>query len=113
MKRALLPMMLVALCGCATTTSRPTTDAEAQAIAGPMPDQIEAEKFIFENIKSRLKDPDSIKQFRISMGPIFVNKDVWMGLINGGNRRVIGWLYCAEYNAKNSYGAYGGVCFHD
>lgn len=34
---------------------------------------------------------------------------MWLGLLYGGTRRVIGWFYRAEYNAKNSYGAYGRV----
>jgi hypothetical protein len=101
--------LLAILCGCATTSTYRPTEEDARTTAGQIPDQSEAEKLIFETVKSKLKDPDSIKQFRVSIGPIFVNKDVWVGLLNGSTRRVIGWLYCAEYNAKNSHGGYGGV----
>ena len=113
MKRILFGIVLLVLLavvgGCASTGGPQPSESDARALAGPMPDPAEAEQLIFNSIKVRLKDPDSIKQFRISRGPIFVNTDVWVGLLNGGTRRVIGWVYCAEYNAKNSYGAYAGV----
>ena len=110
MKRVAKVLALLAvLGGCATTSTDQITQEDAGIIVGPMPEQAKAEKLIFETVKSMLKDPDSIKQFRVSMGPTFVNRDVWVGLLNGGSRRVIGWYYYAEYNAKNSYGAYGGV----
>lgn len=48
-----------------------------------------------------LKDPDSIKQFSIASGPFPIS---WRGTVDND-----GWLYCFEYNAKNSFGGYVGV----
>ena len=104
-----LAALILILAGCAPTHSVRISDDEVKARIGPMPDEAKAEEAILKDLKPKLKDPDSVKQFRIVKGPIFVNHDVWVGLIYGGTRHVEGWLYCAEYNAKNSYGAYGGA----
>jgi len=104
-----LAVSFFVLGGCAPTHSVRISDEEVRARVGPMPDQAKAEEAILKDLRPKLKDPDSVKQFRIVSGPIFVNHDVWVGLLYGGTRHVEGWLYCAEYNAKNSYGAYGGV----
>lgn len=89
------------LAGCAT----PHT-GERVVDAGPQPTEEQAKQVIMSFLNSSLKDPDSIKQFRVVNGP---SRMTWYrGLINGGGNDSA-WLVCFEYNAKNSYGGYVGL----
>ncbi len=53
-----------------------------------------------------LKDPHSLKDFRIISGPTWFS---WYygDSENGGHQEA--WLICFEYNAKNGSGAYMGL----
>ena len=56
-----------------------------------------------------LKDPDSIKQFRVLTKPVWATwrgTGYWVNSLDGG------WLVCYELNAKNSYGGYVGLRTH-
>ena len=50
-----------------------------------------------------LKDPDSLKQFKMKG----LKPKIWSD--NPSAPWFAGWLACFEYNAKNSYGGYAGV----
>lgn len=74
--------------------------------AGPQPSHSQLEPAIKEVLLPRLKDPDSMKQFRI----INVMKTRWfLGAPISNPGAAEGWIACFEYNAKNSYGAYPGT----
>jgi len=78
---------------------------ELRVPAGPQPDEKEVQADILFYLHRSLKDPDSLKQFSY----LGMKKTRWLrGSLNGGGSEE-GWLACFEYNAKNSYGAYGGV----
>ena len=68
--------------------------------AGAMPKSAEVRDAIYAELQTKVKDPDSIKQFDIVSGPTF-----W------ADGRIAGWRYCAQFNAKNSFGAYPGVAY--
>lgn len=53
-----------------------------------------------------LRDPDSMKAFRLVSGPDE------MTATNGAYNYERSWLVCAEYNAKNAYGGYTGLSAH-
>lgn len=76
------------------------------AEAGSPPTEKQATDAVMELLRTRLKDPDSIKQFRITSGPKMVTW--YRGLLRGGGHEQA-WMVCFEYNAKNSYGAYVGL----
>jgi len=74
--------------------------------AGPEPTKAELEPIALHVLQGLLKDPDSVKQFRI----ISVMKARWfLGAPVSNPGAAEGWLACFEYNAKNSYGGYVGV----
>lgn len=54
-------------------------------------------------LRRTLRDPDSVKDFRIVSGPELVN-----GTTAGWNYEQA-WLMCVELNAKNAYGGYTGI----
>lgn len=106
---ATLKMRLIAavtcailLAGCATPTPREVTIFDA----GPQPNDEQAKDVVLEFLQRNLKDPDSLKQFKMLSSPRLAT---WYRgrSLGGGNDR--GWLVCFEYNAKNSYGGYVGV----
>jgi hypothetical protein len=132
--KLLVTALAIALTGCATTSPMgqsanalgnlltgtyiggrngpplPTQDQlafDAARQQGLQPSQEDAERVIKNQIMATMKDPDSIKQFAIVRGPVFVDKDNWGGLFFSGH--TTGWAYCAQSNGKNSYGAYAGV----
>jgi hypothetical protein len=86
------------LTGCATTGT--------YVSPGPAPTKQEAERVILDGLRRVLKDPDSLKQF--AMDPFPKQVQWYRGLINGGGQEA-GWMWCFEYNAKNSYGGYAGL----
>ena len=100
-KTFLLSLMAFALISCATPQSGPMV-----VDAGPMPTKEQAEQAIKNGLQMVLKDPDSLKQFRLRSGPKLISW--YRGLVNGGGHEKA-WLYCYEYNAKNSFGAYTGL----
>jgi len=90
-----------------TACAAPQNYAVDQRRGPPIPSE-QAEPVIRAYLNRTLKDPESIKQWKFE-GPIEIS---WQrGLIYGGGRDE-GWLFCVEYNAKNSYGAYVGVGRH-
>ena len=92
---------VIALAACATPSSGPVVTTRGP----PPPDEV-ASAIILRHLERSLKDPDSLKQLRIVAGPIDLSW--YRGALNGGGHDEA-WLYCIEYNAKNSYGAYTGL----
>lgn len=88
-----------------TACATPNT-GERVIDAGPQPSEAQAATAVMDYLRTTLKDPDSIKQFRIRSGPETITW--YRGLINGGGNEQA-WLICFEYNAKNSYGGYVGL----
>lgn len=99
MKAPLIAILAGALLTACATTQYPIPTR------GPMPSHAEAEAAVKRLLVSGLKDPDSLKQFRIAEPQPTAWQD---GIIYGSTPRA-GWLVCFEYNAKNSYGAYVGL----
>lgn len=77
--------LAVILTGCGLIDHR-------QEYSGPEP----SEEQIKLLIANGLKDPDSMKQYRL----VYIGQNLY------GLR---GWVACVELNAKNSYGAYVGM----
>jgi hypothetical protein len=94
--------LCLALASCATQQQRANLDLKL----GQPPSDAAAAQAINDTLARALKDPDSLKQFRIRSGPTRISW--YQGLLAGGDFDV-GWLYCFEYNAKNSYGGYVGL----
>jgi hypothetical protein len=99
--KPLCAALALALCACAT---QQRTDQLMER--GPPPTDAQAEEAIRATIAQKLKDPDSVKQFRIRSGPMPVSW--YQGLFAGGQYDT-GWLFCFEYNAKNGVGADTGL----
>lgn len=79
---------------------RPTANDWEKGDPGPKPNQIEAQKEIKEYMKTRLKDPYSAK-YKFNA----LTKDYTAN----GNVISWGWAIYADFNTKNSYGAYTGL----
>jgi hypothetical protein len=95
-------LLAIFLTGCATVPR----DADIVLKRGPLPTEEQVAGLIGEAVKQALKDPDSPKQFRITSPARAI---VWYrGLLQGGGYEEA-WMYCIEFNAKNSYGGYTGV----
>jgi hypothetical protein len=97
--RMLLPIALALfIAACATPGNGP---AVVQLAEAPTLDQ--SERAVLSYLSRALKDPDSLKQFKITYGPMLIRD-----LVTGrGNEPA--WLVCFEYNAKNIFGAYTGL----
>lgn len=91
--RALLPVLLTLLISACST-----------AVKDPGPPPVNYRAAIEEQMRVTLKDPYSVRDFRLGR-PQKMSK--WVGIAFGGNSYY--WGVCAEYNAKNSYGAYVGL----
>lgn len=90
-----------------TACATPGTNTGQQVIeAGPRPSEAQATAAVMAYLRGTLKDPDSLKQFRIRSGPDLISW--YRGLLYGGGHEQA-WLVCFEYNAKNSYGGYVGI----
>lgn len=94
-------LLVLMLAGCMTPRTGPTVNS-----AGVEPTPEQANAAIQKFLARTLKDSDSVKQFRMTVNGASIQW--YRGLINGGGNDQ-GYLYCFEYNAKNSYGAYAGV----
>lgn len=70
------------------------------------PSDSEALAALQAHLGRTLKDPDSIKQFRVLTSPAWAT---WRGTGYWANSMDGGWLVCYELNAKNSYGGYTGL----
>lgn len=92
----LAALLAAAIAGCAIQQT-PAPPIRMMSEAGPRPTPQEAEPVARAHLARALKDPESLKQFAML--------DVLYAEWPSGN----GWLACFEYNAKNSYGAYGGL----
>ena len=114
-KLAIAAAGLIALAGCVQSPSvlpvaalRPPTPNTAA------PSEVDALAALQDHLARTLKDPDSIKQFRVLTSPTWAT---WRGTGYWVNAMDGGWLVCYELNAKNSYGGYvglrtQGVVFH-
>ena len=71
-------------------------------VAGPAPTPQQAEAEIRRVLGAALKDPDG-QTVRNGPGPRQISW--YRGLLNGGGNESA-WLWCFQYKAKNSYGAY-------
>jgi hypothetical protein len=84
--------------GLSACQSAGTIQGQSSDIASAVPQNYK--QIIVEKIKNTLKDPYSVRSAEISApAPGFV------GLIRGGSQPVV----CARFNAKNGFGAYGGI----
>lgn len=91
------------LFGCA---SAPSPSEKLVIEAGDIPTLEASEVAVRAHLAETLKDPDSIKQFKVTSGPAYLTW--YRGLVYGGGYDAA-YLVCFEYNAKNSYGGYVGV----
>ena len=100
--KKLLFLASLSLAGCAHNVA-----PQEPIDIGDPPSFSAADSAIKSYLRENLKDPDSIKDFEIMSGGY--QRVTWFkgGLLTGG-KDVSGWLFCARYNAKNSYGAYVG-----
>jgi hypothetical protein len=99
-------LLAIGLAGCAAPAYDTGSSVDMTVLAGAQPSASEAERVVLEHLRETLKDPDSLKQFRIRSGPKYITW--YRGLLTGGGHAA-GWLVCFEYNAKNSYGGYVGL----
>ncbi len=106
--RLSLSAVALAIAGATGCSSVPPESVESSlpAIRGPAPTPEQANAAILQTLGTVLKDADSLKQFRIVSGPRSIH---WYTGLLAGNRYDAAWMYCFEYNAKNSYGGYVGV----
>jgi hypothetical protein len=74
--------------------------------AGPQPTAAQLEPLIKQRLAPALKDPDSLKQFRVIN---IMRTRYFLGAPISNPGAGEGWLACFEYNARNSYGAYTGL----
>lgn len=89
--------------GCAT----PPPPMSTAPPHGAAPMDAEAERVARAYLARLLKDPDSLKQFRVYTP---ADRCTFLTpLAAGGARWESGWAVRFEYNAKNSYGAYTGL----
>lgn len=95
---------IVTMAGCAAPPSQ-TTEITFNS-AGPKPTIQAVESSIMTFLAETLKDPDSIKQFKILSGPDLLT---WHRGSYAGGGFETAWLVCYQLNAKNSFGAYVGV----
>src|SRR4051812_25889754 len=102
MNRTLAACAVAFLCGCAPPPLSHMADADAQALAGPRPNQARVEELVMSDLKSKLKDPDSIKQFEM-IGPTYMNRPpqqwalgFWANTMP--RPQIIGWYVCVQYN---------------
>lgn len=76
------------------------------APCGVAPTEAEATAALHTHLERTLKDPDSVKQFRVLTPPTWA---VWTGTGQWARSLDGGWMICYELNAKNSYGGYIGL----
>lgn len=97
----------LALTACAQAPSvQPTSALRPPAPTAPAPTESEALTALQQHLQRTLKDPDSIKQFRVLTNPAWAT---WRGTGYWVNSMDGGWLVCYELNAKNSFGGYTGL----
>lgn len=73
---------------------------------GVVPTEAEATAALLAHLERTLRDPDSVKQFRVLTPPAWA---VWTGTGQWARSLDGGWMICYELNAKNSYGGYAGL----
>ena len=110
MNRLYFFAMALFLVGCATSSS--DEGEEAQILHEPLSQYLAEnhEKEIKSYLQSVLKDPDSLKSFKILTEPRKGSMNYGAFKVGPTGKRFSNpmWYVCAEYNAKNSYGGY--VC---
>ncbi len=106
MKFAAILIAALIATGCATDTAVGRSEVTPEILAGKAPTPEQAERAVMQQLASSLKDPDSIKQFKMLSPPILTTW--YQGLLAGADYEG-GWMVCFEFNAKNSYGGYVGV----
>lgn len=97
-----LALALAMLCSACQTV--PTGQVLIEA--GPKPSGEVAEAVIRAQLSRTLRDPDSMKAFKVVSGP------EEFSATNAGGNFERAWLVCVEYNAKNAYGGYTGLSSH-
>jgi hypothetical protein len=102
--------VLLTVASCATPfRDRPTDEQIAEANAsdayGPSPNNYEAA--INEWLRLSLKDPESVKNLKIT--PPMKGWCFEAGALLVNEKKDWGWVCFVEYNAKNSYGGYVGL----
>jgi hypothetical protein len=102
MRKIVAAMVATSLAGCATPNP---AELKLRNDSGPEPAAAEVDARVRSYLARSLKDPDSLKQFKL----LRTYRSVWSrGWARGGDAEA-GWVACYEYNAKNSYGAYTGL----
>ncbi|MDA8770138.1 hypothetical protein N9M97_01220 [Planktomarina temperata] len=103
-KASLAGVLLVSLLlpGCVGTTAPTEASASPVPVFGNPP--VNTEATIRNYLKGSLKDPDSLKGFAVQKPK---QGAAWGGIANGFKKEPR-WYVCFTYNAKNSYGGYGG-----
>ena len=100
---------LTILAAAATCSACVSLDPYSQPVvvpAGSEPTEAQVEPLIRDYLSRVLKDPDSLKQFKVT----YIQKTrYFIGAPIRHEGTAEGWLACFEYNAKNSYGGYVGV----
>jgi hypothetical protein len=94
---ATMPFLLCVACA---------TPGPPAAQRGQQPSEDQARAAILAMLSRSLKDPDSLKQFQLTST---AQPTIFFRRIGLGVPREEGWLYCYEYNAKNSFGGYAGL----
>jgi hypothetical protein len=101
-----LPLALF-IAACAQMPSvQPASTLRPPAPTSPVPTDAQALEALQAYLGRTLKDPDSVKQFRVLTSPTWTT---WRGTGYWVNSMDGGWLVCYELNAKNSYGGYTGL----
>lgn len=106
---------LAGLTGCTQAPMvQPVSALRPPSPSTTAPSESDALVALQEHLAQTLKDPGSIKQFRVLTSPTWAT---WRGTGYWVNSMDGGWLVCYELNAKNSYGGYvglrtQGVVFH-
>ncbi|MDP4076268.1 hypothetical protein [Acidovorax sp. A1169] len=114
-KLVIVAACVFAVSGCVQAPSiQPVAAMRSPLPTTPAPSDAEALAALQAQLERTLKDPDSIKQFRLLTSPTWAT---WRGTGNWVHAIDGGWLVCYELNAKNSYGVYvgmrtQGVVFH-
>lgn len=107
MKVSLAIALTLGLSGCVQPPSAvPLDQLNSPQPAGIAPTDEEALHALKFHLERSLKDPGSVKQFRVLTQPTWA---IWRGTGTWINAMDGGWLVCYELNAKNSYGGYTGL----
>lgn len=102
MKKAVLVLSVVFLCGCGLFLPKPTPE---QLSAGPYPTNYR--QMILDHLSRSMYDPDSLRNFSIFKEPHIV-KATFLVPRAGMNQGEKAWKVSYYCNAKNRFGGYTG-----